>query len=151
MVFILTILTINRWRGKILPRSSLSERASCEGGGFAQNLNLDDQDNFKNNLDVYQIIVCWGGGFVNHNQNIDIIDNFKKNHDENSITKTIMITQRIFMISSHGQPDNMQVYGNNEESHDHENYDSDVVDYRRQQNQKVLVSLLSWMTSLIIV
>ena len=47
------------------------------------------------------------------------------------------------MIISHGQPDNMQVYGNNEESHDHENYDSDVVDYRRQQNQKVLVSLLS--------
>ena len=47
------------------------------------------------------------------------------------------------MIISHGQLDNMQVYGNNEESHDHENYYSDVVDYRRQQNQKVLVSLLS--------
>ena len=50
------------------------------------------------------------------------------------------------MVGCHVQSDNIQVYVNNDESHDNENPDKDVFDYGKK---KVLDSLLSWMKSLI--
>ena len=46
------------------------------------------------------------------------------------------------MVGCHVQSDNIQVYGNNDESHDNENPDKDVFDFGKK---KVLDSLLSWL------
>ena len=44
------------------------------------------------------------------------------------------------MVGCHVQSDNIQVYGNNDESHDNENPDKDVFDYGKQKRCLILCS-----------